>query len=213
MALFTGQQPCQVIDALAELNYDVMRNLNRKFLALRRLAMLIEQIGDKTELIPNIGLLIPVQDINLDTYQALYENCPALNLPEVSNANLTVLKANVIQAYAVFIRNLLNHPYLRLNNVQDTLLRYQSKVNFGGSVIENALTCLQSICVAAEEADSFFNQISNAEIAEEVGMFTQNYVNEGGQVLTEGMRIKRDEVTTAIGRLEELTGNVTVTAI
>ena len=213
MATFTGQAPCQVIDALAEYNYDVLRRLNRKFLALRRLAMLLEQLGDQTELVPNIGFLLPVEDINLNTYQALFENCPFLGLPEVSNANLTVLKAAVIQAYAEQIRRLLNHPYLRLDTLQNTLIRYQNKVNFGGSIVENALTCLQSICVAAEEGQSFFNQISNADISSEVASYTQNFVTENGSVLTEGMAIKRDEVLTSIDRLQELSSDSVVTAL
>lgn len=213
MATFTGQAPCQVIDSLAEMNYQVLERLNRKFFALRRLALLVEQLGDQTELVPNIGFFIPVEDINLNTYQALFENCPGLGLPEASNANLTVLKAQVIEAYAFQVRRLLNHPYLRLDRVQQTLLNFQSKVNFGGSIIENALTCLQSICVAAEEGQSFFNRISNTDIASQVAQYTQNFVAEGGDVLTEGMRIKRDEVLTAIDRLGELSGSVTVTAL
>lgn len=212
MATFTGQDPCRVIDALAELNYDVLRRLNRKFLALRRLALLLEQIGDQTELVPNIGFLLPVEQINLNTYQALFENCPFLGLPEASNANLTVLKAAVIQAYAEQIRRLQNHPYLRLDTLQNTLIRFQNKVNFGGSIVENALTCLQSICVAAEEGESFFNKISNTDIAGQVATYTKNYVTEAGNVLTEGMQTKRDEVLTSIGRLEELSGDIVVTA-
>jgi len=213
MATFTGQQPCAVIGALAELNYNILRRLNRKFLALRRLTMLLEQIGDQTELVPNIGLLIPAQDINLGTYQALYENCPALGLPEFSNANLTVLKGNVIQAYAEQIRRLLNHPYLRLDNVQNALIRFQNKVNMGGAVVENALTCLQTICVAAEETASFFNKISNADIAAELTAYSQHYVAEAGDALTEGMRIKRDEVETSITYLRELSTDNVVTAL
>jgi hypothetical protein len=77
VAVLTGQ-PCQVLDALAQFQYDVVRRLNRKFNALRRIAELLEQVGDIGVLIPNIAELIPITSITLDTYQRLVENCPFL---------------------------------------------------------------------------------------------------------------------------------------
>ena len=66
MAVLTGQ-PCQVIDALAQFQYEVVRRLNRKFNALRRIAELLEAVGDLSVIVPNIGDLIPISSITLET--------------------------------------------------------------------------------------------------------------------------------------------------
>lgn len=212
MATFTGQEPCIVIDALAEFQLSVMERLNRKFFALRRLAQLLEQIGDVTELVPNIGALIPVEQISLETYQRLADNCPFLGLPPVSDANLAALKARVIEAYANLVARLNNHPHVRMGKVQKFLDRFQGEINAAGAVAEDALLCLQTICDTAAEAGSAFNKVTQADISKQVSLYTQNFVSNGGQVMTEGMRFKQEEVVTAIGHIKELSTSSVVSA-
>jgi hypothetical protein len=75
MPVLSGQ-PCAVLDALAQFQFDVMKRLNRKFASLQRIAALLEQAGDLTVLVPNLGELIPISSITLDHLHA-----PGAELP------------------------------------------------------------------------------------------------------------------------------------
>lgn len=204
MAVLTGQ-PCAVIDALAQFQYDVVRRLNRKFNALRRIADLLEQVGDLSVLVPNLEELIPVTSITLDTYSRLVQNCPFLGLPETPNdESLGVLRQKVVEAYASLVRKLLNHPHLRMGKLQDVLARFQTDLNAGAAVVADYLTCLQTICDTIEVAGTAFASISQADIKKEVSEYTKNFVNNAGQVMTEGMKIKERQVQTTIKEIKDL---------
>jgi hypothetical protein len=203
MALIVNQ-PCQVIDALAKFQFDVISRLNRKFNALRRIAELLEQIGDVRDLVPNIESLIPVTSITLETYHRLVVNCPFLHLPDASEANLGELRQRVVAAYAALIRQLLNHPHLRMGKLQAVLSRFQQDLNSGAAVVADYLTCLQTICDTAESAVSAFSAISQADIQKEVSTYTKNFVTNGGKVLTHGMEVKEKQIVTTIGQIQDL---------
>lgn len=203
MALIENQ-PCQVIDALAKFQYDVISRLNRKFSTLRRLAELLEQIGDVRDLVPNLESLIPVTSITLETYHRLVLNCPFLHLPDASDENLGLLRQRVVAAYAALIRQLLNHPHLRMGKLQDLLTRFQNDLNAGAAVVADYLTCLQTICDTIDSAVGSFNNITQAAIGKEVAAYTKNFVQNAGKVMTAGMEVKEKQIVTAIDKLHEL---------
>lgn len=208
MAVLSGQ-PCAVLDSLAQFQYDVIRRLNRKFLALQRLAQLLEQVGDLTVLAPNIGELIPISNITLDTYARLVQNCPFLGLPETpTDESLNLLRAKVVEAYAALIRKYLNHPFLRMAKLQEALAKFQSDINAGAAVVADYLLCLQTICDTIGVIGTAFQNISQADIAKEVSSYTKNFVANAGEVLTEPQRIKVEQVRDTISHIQDLSTDV-----
>lgn len=203
MAVLTGQ-PCQVLDALAQFQYDVVRRLNRKFNALRRIAELLEQVGDVGVLLPNIGFLIPIHSITLETYERLVVNCPFLGLPDVSEANLAELRMKVQEAYGNLVRKLLNHPHLRMTKLQNTLTKFQNDLNAGAAVVSDFILCLQTICDTIGAVGTAFQGITTADIQKEIGEYTKNFVQNAGDVMTEGMKVKAKQVETTIEEIRDL---------
>lgn len=203
MAQVAGQ-PCQVLDSLAQFQYDVVRRLNRKFNALKRIADLLEQAGDVTVLVPNLANLIPITSITLDTYQRLQENCPFLGLPDVSVANLAELRQKVQLAYANLISRLLNHPHLRMDKLQSQLTKYQNYLNAGAAVVSDFILCLQTICDTIGAVGTAFQNITQADIKKEIAEYTKNFVQKGGEILSEGAKVKVKQVQTTIQEIKDL---------
>jgi hypothetical protein len=203
---------CNLIDSLAEFQFDVIRRVNRKFIALQRLAELLEQLGDISTLIPNIAKLIdsfiPVANIDLELYNQLASACPFLNLPAPGEASLAELQARVVAAYSNLTRQLLNHPWLRMGLLQNQLARFQSKVDMTLATGLNFIQCLQAACQAVEGTASFFEGISNADVQKEITSFTTNFVEQGGSVLSEGARTKNTEAKELIDQMKALGADV-----
>lgn len=193
--------PCAVVDALARMQYDIIRRVNRKFEALRRLAQLLEDLGNLSDLVPNINALIPVVDIDFDTYNQLAAACPFLNLPFPGEASLVELRQRVIGAYSNLMKDLLNHPWIRMGKLQDEMSKFQSKVNFALGMGASYIECLLAACNAVSAVGSAFQKVSQADIQKEISTFTSNYMANAGQVLTEPMRTK---YATAIETRDEL---------
>lgn len=196
--------PCAVVDALARMQYDIIRRINRKFESLRRLAALLEDLGNLEELVPNISGLIPVASIDFDTYNQLAAACPFLNLPFPGDASLAALRAQVIAAYANLVKGVLNHPWTRMASLQEDLYNFQQKVNFALGMAQSYIQCLQAACNAVSAVGSAFEKITHADIKKELDAFTRGYVANAGQVLTEPMRIKSDEAQSARTELVNL---------
>jgi uncharacterized protein YukE len=203
MAVLTGQ-PCQVLDSLAQFQYDVVRRLNRKFNALRRIAELLEQVGDIGVLIPNSGELIPIFSITLETYQRLVENCPFLGLPDVSEANLAELRQKVQDAYGSLVRKLLNHPHLRMTKLQNALTKFQDDLNASAAVANDFILCLQTICDTIGAVGTAFQNVTQADIKKEIAAYTKNFVENAGSVLTDPMKEKAGQVRTTIQQIKDL---------
>jgi hypothetical protein len=204
--------PCQVVDTLAAFQLDVLKRINKKFTALRSLAGLLEQLGDLSDLVPNIGRLIPVVNIDLALYENLVANCPWLNLPPATTGDLNQLQAMVTGAYANMINRLLRHPWNRMGQLQDQLDDFlgqiQGDVNSAMTQAADFLRCLQTVCAAGRAAVGQLNAIKNADIAAEIDKFTENFVNDAGQVMTEGMKTKYQQLQDAKLQLEVLGGDV-----
>jgi multidrug efflux pump subunit AcrA (membrane-fusion protein) len=212
MPILSGQ-PCAVLDALAQFQFDVMKRLNRKFASLQRIAQLLEQVGDLTVLVPNIGDLIPISSITLDTYARLVQNCPFLGLPETPTAeSLAQLRQRVIEAYSALVRKLLNHPFLRMNKLQEALAKFQSDINAGAAVVSDYIKCLQTICDTIGAIGTAFANISQADIGKEIANYTTNFVAKSGQVLTEGQKVKVEQVHTTITEIKALSTDVVTDA-
>jgi hypothetical protein len=204
--------PCQVVDTLAAFQLDVLKRINKKFTALRSLAGLLEQLGELSDLVPNIGRLIPVVNIDLALYENLVANCPWLNLPPATTGDLNQLQAMVTGAYANMINKLLRHPWNRMGQLQDQLDDFlgqiQGDVNSAMTQAADFLRCLQTVCAAGRAAVGQLNAIKDADIAAEIDKFTDNFVKDAGQVMTEGMKTKYQQLQDAKLQLEVLGGDV-----
>lgn len=199
---------CDITDALAEAQYYVLRRINNKFEALRRLGELLEQLGDLSSLIPQINSLIPVIDINFDIYTNLRSNCPFLNLPPADETSLENLRNQVITAYSVLTRNLLNHAYFRMGALQEQLTKYQQKVNAAFAEGGQYIQCLQAACRAAQETGKFLTRVSQTDIDAEFSRFGRNFVDNAGQVLNQSAQVKVNQARAAVDQMRALGADV-----
>lgn len=190
------------MQALVDWELNAIRLLNKKFAALRRLAELLEQVGDVSTALPNLAALVPVADLDLELYTAIQVNCPFLGLPEYSNQNLAELKSKMNTAYGLLARRVANHPWARLDRVQSMLNDYQQRINYPYG--EDYLRCLNSICAAISAAGSLLETWSTVSVETELAKFTTNFIDNAGQVLTEPMQIKRDEALGVYSQLVDL---------
>ena len=188
---------------------DLMNRLNKKFEQLRRLATLLEQLGDLSAFIPNLNALIPVANIDFDVYNQLASNCPFLGLPgNPVQGNLDALRAQVLAAYDNYARKLLNHPWMRMGQLQDQLTKYQVQITGAMTQGQDFIRCLQSMCAAGSALGSAVSQASQTSISETVSTFTTNYVTNAGQVLTAGMKQKNGQMTDALSSVQNLGSDV-----
>jgi len=200
--------PCAVVDALAAFQLDVLRRINRKFAALRSLAQLLEQLGDLSELVPNIGNLIPVVDVDLQVYEELVSACPYLNLPPVTTGELNQLQSYLTGAYANFFNELLRHPWNRMGQLQAQMDSFQSQIDSAFTQAGDFLRCLQTVCATGRAVAGQLNALADADIAKEIGIFANNFVADAGQVMTEPMRLKYAELVEAKSQLRSLGADV-----
>jgi len=202
---------CQTLDGLAAAQLEIQRRLNRKFNALLRLSQLLEQLGDVTVLFPNLSNLIPVVDIDFNTYESLRQNCQFLNLPPAEgNAATAVqeLRRRVTDAYAVLLRQLSNSPNFRLGKIQEFLNKSQGDVNMAFAIAGDYLRCAQAACNTVGAVGSTLQNIASADLQKEAAAFTQNFVTNGGKVLSQGAQIKYDQTRATVDRLKELSADV-----
>jgi hypothetical protein len=201
--------PCSVLDALSDFQYDLMRRLNKKFEQLRRLATLLEQLGDLTFLIPNLAALLPIPKIDFDVYNQIANACPFLGLPgNPVQGNLEKLKAEVLAAYDNYARKLLNHPFIRLGQLQDEMTKYQNKITGAMNQGQDFIRCLQAICAAGSALSSEVSRLSNTDLQKTVTDFGTNFVKNSGQVLTAPMKAKYAQATDALGTVQGLGSDV-----
>lgn len=193
---------CAPLQALVNFEMDVISALNKKFAALRRLAELLEQLGDLSSLLPNLGQLLPVVNLDLEAYTQLQANCPFLGLPPATNEDINALQSKLNAAYAQLAAKLLNHPWMRMDKVQQMLNDYQQKLNYpyGDSYVR----CLNAACNAVGTVGGLLESVSQVNIAKELEAFGTNFVTNGGQVLTQSMLTKRDEAMQVYNQVLDL---------
>jgi len=186
-----------------------MRRLNKKFEQLRRLAALLEQLGDLSWLVPNLNALIPVANIDFEVYNQLASNCPFLGLPgNPVQGNLDALRAQVLAAYDDYARKIVNHPFSRMGELQAELTKYQTQITGAMTQGQDFIRCLQSMCAAATSLQSTVSRLSQTDIQATVDKFTENFVTNAGQVLTEPMKQKYQQATDALGVMQGLGSDV-----
>ncbi len=197
--------PCVLTNVLANDYAVALTTINRKFNALRRLAELLEQLGDISPAIPNIGALIPLQLINLSAYEDLVAACPFLNLPKhPTNTDIAKLQALVLAAYQRLLGNLNQHPWLRMNALQAQLDKVHARLNEILSQGAQFVQCLQQACASADAATTFVADVVTSDLNGQVDNYTRNFVANNGQVLTSGMQAKAGTVNGAIDQVNEL---------
>lgn len=185
---------CSIAGTLANDYIAAVSYVNKKFNALRRLAELLEQIGDLSIFLPDISGLIPVVEINLDAYLSLVQACPFLNLPKVPvQADIDGLRSLVQSAYLRMIANLNVHPFNRMGKLQAQLDKAQDKFNEIIGQGNDYLQCVSAIC----SLGLVFPQ-------SEFDKFKRGYVASGGKVLTPAMQAKVTAVQERITRLNQL---------
>jgi hypothetical protein len=198
--------PCAVMQALVNWEMQAIRMLNKKFAALQRLAQLIEQFGDINTLIPNLnrllGTLVPVDALNLDIFSVLQTACPFLGLPPYSNADLNELKSKLQTAYSRLLGDIANHPWMRLDRLQEQLNDFQNKINYPYGA--DYLRCMNAVCGALDAAGSLYSGLANANISKELALFSKNFVQGAGEVLTEPMKLKRNEAMNVYNAVSDL---------
>jgi len=200
--------PCAVVDALAAFQLDVLKRINRKFAALRSLAQLLEQLGDLSALVPNLGALIPVIRVDLALYENLVANCPYLNLPPATTGDLNQLQAMLTGAYANFFNKLLRHPWNRMGQLQEQMDNFQSQINGAFTQAGDFLRCLQTVCATGRAVAGQLNALSNAEIGKEITSFANNFAANAGQVLTDPAKQKYAQIVEAKDQLKALGADV-----
>lgn len=197
--------PCALTNFLANDYYEAIKMVNRKFAALQRLAELLEQIGDLSGFIPNIGALIPIYLINVDAYANLVAACPFLNLPKSpSQEDIGALQRQVADAYSRLTSQLMKHPWIRMDSLQDQMNKVQGKVNEVLNQGAQYMQCLQQACTSAGQVVNFVAEISQTDFQEQFDQYTRAFVGNNGQVLNNAMRDKRDQVQGGIDQINEL---------
>jgi len=197
--------PCVIANILANSYNEAIKTINRKFAALQRLAQLLEQIGDISGFIPNIGALIPLYLIDLSSYATLVAACPFLNLPKSpSTEDIGKLQSELAAAYARLVGQLTQHPWLRMGRLQDQMAKIQGKVNEVLDQGAQYLACLQAACGTVEAAANFVNEISQTDFKENFDTYTRQYIGANKQVLNDAMQQKYDQVQGGIVQINEL---------
>lgn len=197
--------PCVLTGALANDYFAAVQLINRKFNALRRLAELLEQIGDIQGSLPNISSLIPLYLINVDAYANLVTACPFLNLPpHPTNEDIAKLQAEVAAAYQRLLNQLFQHPYLRMGSLQAQLDKVQASVN---DILNNGaqfMQCLLQACASAASVAGSIGHIASTHIQNELDDYSRTYLANNGKVLTDTMQGKKDQVQGVIDNVNEL---------
>lgn len=215
-----GFNPCAATGALADAQYDLIKRVNRKFEALRRLAILLEQLGDLTTLIPDINKLIqnliPVNMIDFSVYNNLAQACPFLGLPAYGEAPLEELQRKVSEAYARMAGKIANSPYMRLGGLQNELERFVTNLDGYQDMFENYATqgaqyleCLTAMCQAGAQTYSLVGKVPSDELTVQLNKYRNNVITEGGSVLTAGGKQKYAEAKSAHDQLKGIGGDIT----
>jgi hypothetical protein len=195
MANYNG---CEIIDAAISGMVSKMGTLNNKVNGLRRLAQLIEQASDPRTLIPDINALVPIDRIDVQSYENLRNSCPFLDLPSAAEG-LARLKSDLNQAYNALIAKLRLHPFLQLQRLVDQLDRLIAQSGVDYACVLQYLQCAQAACQAAGQISATLER--NATIVDEYG---KNILNTTSAVLSERAQAKVTEIKSVISQVENL---------
>jgi hypothetical protein len=196
-------QVCGVVDALSAFQVQVMNSLNGRFLALRRLAELLESAFDMTGFIPDITRLIPLASIDLSLYENLRVECAFLNLPPASESAeqyIGELRAQLNAAYAQILRQLNMSPLSTLSTLQSKLDDYQNQMNLAALKGTDFMACLQAACSAATAVSNF----SADQVKDIANNYYSNFVVGQGKLLSSAAQAKVDNLNSVKSQVQEL---------
>lgn len=191
---------CNLSNLLADYQYKLIVLLNSKFDSLRRLADLLENLGDLSSLLPPFSSLFPLSAIDLNTYEQLRQACPSLGLPPVEdeiNEEIDKLRARVGEAYDRILRDLKSLPWFRMGKLQDEMDKFRSKVGGVIDVSGEFLECLQAACNAQETVQSAWGKVSQVsvdDIRSNVNNYNNNFTVLGVGILTHEQKAKAREL-------------------
>jgi len=139
---------CSGLAALVELQHQILAKINGKFAQLKRLARLLEDTLDISQIIPNPADLLPSIDATLALYNELRSSCPLLNLPAPSTGALDDLRSKLNLAYNNLLQKIDNHAWSRMDELQNKM---DELLNKAASYTNNDwISCAQSICAQME---------------------------------------------------------------
>ena len=197
---------CSIVDALAALQFDLLRRINKKFAALRSLARTLEQLADLQSWIPDLTRLVPVASIDLSLYNYLAASCPYLNLPP-ADGDLNQLQVAVRNAYTSLYASIRRSPHFRLGQVQDQMDKFQSKLTGSLGQASQFLQCLNAVC-AAGEASKLLLAPSQKSLKQAVDTYADNFVRDAGSVLSSTGKAKYAEAVDGLSQLQALGADV-----
>lgn len=195
-------QACSIVDTLALLQLELLTRINKKFAALRNLARLLEQLADLEGLLPNINLLVPVLDINLNVYNQIRSACPFLKLPP-AEADFNQLQVLVRNAYSELYKLIRRSPHFRLGKLQEEMDRFQNEII--GSILQASefIRCLQTICRAGVELRTQY-----ARVQTQIDTYRKNFATNAGKVLSAPAEAKYNLAKQSLAQLEALGADV-----
>jgi hypothetical protein len=152
---------------------------------LTRLATLLEQLGDLSLNLPDLGL--PSLNLNL----------PGASLP---------CESAVLNACAL---NVLNHPYMRLGGLQVQMNAFVQRLTGGFGAGTSASLPGGGLNLAlCNSASGASGAQASAADSNTIAVYTQNFITNGGNVLTASQQAKYAQAQTALAALQALGSNV-----
>jgi hypothetical protein len=189
-------QVCGVIDALSDFQQKIIDAINSKFAALRRLAEMLERLGDLTGFLPDLSKLVPISSLSLSIYENLRSSCPMLGLPPGQGSPAQVLgnlQAQVDAAYGSLLAQLDLNPLSRLSKLQTKLDGYQQQFNLSVLGGGDFMRCLQAACqatVAVAGTVSNLSKTTPAQVTKSATTYLDNMVTKQGKILTAAQEAK-----------------------
>jgi hypothetical protein len=205
----TGSNPCSFLNPLANFQMSVLAAINRKINALRRLAEILEAVGDLNPFPAlDLGQLVPLGRLDLSAYNNIQRNCPFLNLPPAPEGDasevINELRSKIIAAYNGIISEIMNHPWFRLGELFKQLDRFQDQVNATGALAGDYLSCFSAICEAAANAGQTLDYYRD-----QAQQYANNFTADGyPNILTQGARTKYDLMREQVQEVQRLAADV-----
>lgn len=206
--------PCDLIAPIADLELQIMTEINKKLAALRRLADLLEQLGDLAVAYINqlqaiVDHLVPVVDIDVNLYLQIQSACPFLNLPALTaenNFSTAPLQAMLSAAYAGIVSKLLKHPYARMRTLESEMDSFiqnlTDNANATAILSSGFLQCLNSACNG-----SLITPVTGAQANVQANAYKANFsAGTGGtpKVLNPQAAAKGAQITTLLTKMQNL---------
>lgn len=196
---------CSFLNPLANARTIALAAVNRKINALRRLAGILEELGNINPFPAlDIGQLVPIGRLDVSAYNNIQRNCPFLNLPPTPEGDasevLNEFRAKLVTAYQNLVAQMMNHPWFRLGELFKQLDRFQDQVNLAGALGGDYIACLTAICEAGASAANSLDYYQ-----QQAQQYANNFTSDGWpSVLTQGGRTKYETMREQVRQVQIL---------